>query len=94
MVDEKLDKYVDQIVENEWLKHPVKPLSLSSDPANYIGVQPKYKKVKELKPHCPICREKLFGNNSIINPYKCSCGSWTQNRNLTFDIENKSDANT
>lgn len=39
-------------------------------------MQPVYKRVKELKPHCPDCKEKLSGNNSIIQPYRCSCGEW------------------
>jgi len=37
---------------------------------------PKFKKVKMLMPHCPICKEILKGNNSMINPYSCSCGEW------------------
>ena len=37
---------------------------------------PKYKFVRERKPHCPNCSERLEGNNSMIFPYKCSCGTW------------------
>jgi glutaredoxin len=38
--------------------------------------QPKYKRVKMVMPHCPVCGEMLQGNNSISMPYKCSCGEW------------------
>ena len=37
---------------------------------------PRYKKVKILMPHCSVCGERLLGNNSMILPYKCSCGEW------------------
>lgn len=39
-------------------------------------ILPKYKQVKTLAPHCPICKERLKGNNSTISPWECSCGIW------------------
>ena len=27
-------------------------------------------------PHCGDCGERLMGNNSMMNPYNCSCGTW------------------
>lgn len=39
-------------------------------------MHPEYKKVKILMPHCPECKEQLKGNNSIANPWHCSCGYW------------------
>jgi hypothetical protein len=56
------------------------------------AVRPEYKKVSELRPHCPHCKERLAGNNSIALPYRCSCGVWKYNnlideRALTFTIE-------
>jgi len=36
----------------------------------------KYKKVKIAMPHCGDCGERLMGNNSMISPYRCSCGEW------------------
>lgn len=39
-------------------------------------LQPTYKRVMTMLPHCPICGEKLMGDNSIIHPWKCSCGVW------------------
>ena len=39
-------------------------------------VRPEYKPVTELQPHCPNCKERLTGNNSIALPYQCSCGVW------------------
>ncbi|QGH73348.1 MAG: zinc-ribbon protein [Siphoviridae sp. cttb18] len=38
--------------------------------------QPVYKRVKMLMPHCPVCKEQLSGNNSMVSPYRCSCGEW------------------
>lgn len=35
-----------------------------------------YKQVKVQMPHCGVCGERLGGNNSIVNPYFCSCGEW------------------
>jgi hypothetical protein len=39
-------------------------------------LQPVYKKVSVVMPHCPICGVQLQGNNSTILPYKCKCGEW------------------
>lgn len=51
------------------------------------NIRPEYKLVKELKPFCPICKERLSGENSIILPYKCSCGIWKQDyETLAFTI--------
>ena len=36
----------------------------------------KYKKIKQLVPHCGVCGERLLGNGSYILPYKCKCGEW------------------
>ena len=38
--------------------------------------EPKWKQVKTLVPHCPVCEEQLRGNNSGLMPYECSCGVW------------------
>ena len=38
--------------------------------------QPKWKMSKIRMPHCPVCKERLSGNNSYIKPYKCNCGEW------------------
>lgn len=40
---------------------------------------PTLKRIKVLKEHCPICKEQLTGNNSTIDPWKCSCGMWRYN---------------
>lgn len=40
-------------------------------------MMPIYKQVKELKPFCPKCKERLVGDGSFTFPYKCSCGIWT-----------------
>lgn len=49
---------------------------------------PKLKKVAELKEHCPICKERLTGNNSTIDPWKCSCGTWIYNIvTFKYDVE-------
>lgn len=39
-------------------------------------MHPEYKKVKISMAHCPKCKEQLMGNNSIANPWLCSCGWW------------------
>ncbi len=58
--------------------------------SNLIAVRPEYRLVKERKPHCPICKKMLSGNNSMILPYKCLCGIWKQNiADLTFKIESR-----
>ncbi len=36
----------------------------------------KYKQVKEYKPFCGDCGERLHGDNSYANPYNCKCGVW------------------
>lgn len=28
------------------------------------------------QPYCPKCKEDLQGNNSVVLPYICSCGTW------------------
>lgn len=38
--------------------------------------QPVWKRIKMLEPHCPICKQHLTGNNSMMHPYKCECGEW------------------
>lgn len=37
-----------------------------------------YKKIKQVVAHCGDCGEQLLGNGSIISPYRCGCGVWTQ----------------
>lgn len=39
-------------------------------------MQPEYKRVKILMPHCPKCNEQLKGNNSYDRPWSCKCGVW------------------
>ena len=39
-------------------------------------MKPIYKKVKCLHPFCPQCGEAMRGNNSIVMPWRCSCGAW------------------
>jgi len=39
-------------------------------------MEPKYKKIKVSRPHCPKCDEDLLGNNSMALPWRCSCGIW------------------
>ena len=52
-----------------------------------MSIRPEYKMVKESQPHCPKCKERLAGNNSIISPYRCSCGTWHQNlSDATFKV--------
>lgn len=46
-----------------------------------------YKRVKMQMPHCPICGEQLTGNNSIVNPYRCSCGIWKSNFQNPMEYE-------
>ena len=41
-----------------------------------MKLQPVYKRIKVLAPHCPKCGEQLHGNNSIAMPWWCSCGEW------------------
>ena len=49
--------------------------------------QPKWKMSKMMMPHCPICKERLTGNDYHINPYKCSCGEWKSDLlNLNYYI--------
>ena len=50
-------------------------------------IRPDYKKVSELKPHCPNCKERLQGNNSIASRYKCSCGTWKPLCGKPFEYE-------
>lgn len=41
----------------------------------------KYKRIKVAMPHCGECGERLQGNGSYAQPYKCTCGSWEANWN-------------
>ena len=38
--------------------------------------KPIWKQVKSFAPFCPVCSERLSGNNSDVLPYTCSCGEW------------------
>jgi ribosomal protein L37AE/L43A len=35
-----------------------------------------FKKVSIYKEHCPVCKETLRGNGSVVLPWECSCGVW------------------
>lgn len=52
-------------------------------------MKPEYKKVKTLQPHCPECGEMLSGNNSLVLPWKCSCGTWKSDIMNPTDYEIK-----
>lgn len=47
-------------------------------------MRPNYKKVLIPMPHCTICGEMLKGNNSYVNPWRCSCGEWEYNNDVTY----------
>lgn len=38
--------------------------------------KPEYKKVARVMPHCPVCKQELLGNNSVVSPFRCACGEW------------------
>jgi hypothetical protein len=42
----------------------------------FIRQRPKYVQTKVMIEHCPICNERLQGNNSIAFPWMCACGTW------------------
>lgn len=42
-------------------------------------MKPTYKYIKQLVPHCPVCKNQLAGNNSMTFPYVCICGIWLYN---------------
>jgi len=42
-------------------------------------IWPVWRAVKARAPHCPKCKERLFGDNSLGMPYRCSCGVWQSN---------------
>ena len=35
-----------------------------------------YKKIYVAVEHCADCGDRLSGNNSIVSPFRCSCGEW------------------
>jgi len=35
-----------------------------------------YKPITIMSKHCGDCGERLFGDGSIVSPYKCTCGEW------------------
>lgn len=39
----------------------------------------KWEHRKVLVACCPTCKEKLQGDNSMMFPYRCSCGIWKSN---------------
>jgi len=39
----------------------------------------KYRNKKIIVPYCPQCDEDIWGNGSIVLPYKCLCGDWEYN---------------
>lgn len=52
----------------------------------------KWEKRKELVPTCPICKEKLSGNNSYSFPYRCKCGTWKSNWDNPGEFEIEEEA--
>ena len=52
-------------------------------------MKPVYKRVKEMKPHCPNCKERLIGNNSFAFPYECACGIWVLEGGIDFGYKIK-----
>lgn len=38
--------------------------------------KPVYRQIKVVEPFCPMCAERLIGNNSLAHPWRCSCGEW------------------
>lgn len=50
-------------------------------------MQPKMKRVSVWKEHCPVCKERLSGDNSITFPFKCSCGVWKSSIEHPFEYE-------
>lgn len=53
-------------------------------------LQPIYKQVKSIAPFCPICDQRLSGNNSLVLPYMCKCGEWqadTSGLSITYKIK-------
>lgn len=49
-------------------------------------VMPEYKRVNVFAPHCPVCKQQLSGNNSIMFPYKCECGTWDSDFTKPYDF--------
>jgi hypothetical protein len=41
-----------------------------------ISRRVQWRRIRTLAPHCPECGQQLLGNNSLVNPYRCSCGIW------------------
>lgn len=53
-------------------------------------MKPEYKKITIWAEHCPVCKEELLGNNSVISPWRCKCGIWRSRYPYApdeFDIE-------
>jgi len=46
----------------------------------------KWKQIKTMAPHCGDCSEQLRGNNSLMNPYECSCGKWEAKRGDDYKL--------
>jgi len=44
------------------------------------NIRPDWKPTKTMAPYCPKCGHRLSGNNSMIAPYRCKCGTWEQSR--------------
>lgn len=55
-------------------------------------MRPEYKKVRVMKPHCPVCGNMLFGDNSMINPWRCPCGEWHNTFQDPFEYEIKKES--
>lgn len=85
-------EYCDDTGEIETANNgPIGPCTLCSSSRSQAGygVRPVYKMVKEHRPHCPRCGDRLTGNNSYAMPYKCSCGVWRPDPQnpVAFDID-------
>lgn len=44
-------------------------------------------RVKKSVSACPICKQELSGNNSILLPYTCKCGIWQTSEGYPWDGE-------
>lgn len=52
-------------------------------------MNPVYKTIKTVWPHCPVCREALSGDESMMRPWRCKCGRWelVQKENGEYDYK-------
>lgn len=45
----------------------------------------KYKRIKMYAPHCGECKEQLFGDGSLLLPYRYRCGTWKNSWKTPMD---------